>query len=454
MQDTGVEGMDRDRDEGLVELAPELVHKVALGGWLGVRDVAALSQTCRRMADILVWDEYGRDLHHALEGVMENVWERRWKAARYAVNRRWYGGDGGGLWKEVAEVVMGLDKISVEEEEELAGWENVLLAALSLPGAASECFEAWKSRKAGVHTSSLVLIAATLGSERVIDWVVERGGDLEARRSGATPLHVACRSGHFGVARRLVEGGADVMARTYGHASLLQSACQCDDVDLVRYVAGLGVFDVDGEDQYGYNPLRIACWKGKMNVVKLLVEEMGADVDVEGRSSKGPLYWACVNGNVEIVRMLVDLGSGSGAGKDGHVWLTGFVEAASQGHSDVVRELIERGVAVDGVDKYGDTALGMASQNGCVGVVKVLVGQGGADVDVVDRNGRTPLYWASRNGREKVVSVLLEAGADVEIADHDGVTAMGIALAEGFFGVVALLEEWAGAGVEGEGGSK
>ncbi len=93
-----VESSEHEQGVGLVEMAPELVHKVALSGWLTFEDVTALSQTCRRMKNIFVDDAYGRDIHYALKGVLENVRAKRWRSARFAVRRKWFvaGGGGGG----------------------------------------------------------------------------------------------------------------------------------------------------------------------------------------------------------------------------------------------------------------------------------------------------------------------------------------------------------------------
>ena len=79
-----IESMVESMEHGLVTLAPELVHKVALSGWLSVGEVVV------GWPSILVWDGYGRDLHMALQGVVENVKRRRWRSVKYAVNRRWY----------------------------------------------------------------------------------------------------------------------------------------------------------------------------------------------------------------------------------------------------------------------------------------------------------------------------------------------------------------------------
>ena len=437
---------------GLVEMAPELIHKVALSGYLTFSEVNALSQTCRRMKSIIVDDDYGRDIHYALKGVMENVKGKRWKAAEYAMSRRWYEGGEETLWREVAEVVVGggVEKIQLASEEDLTGWENVLLAGLALPGASGGLGMWGHMRYGWLNKTSVLHLAAWLGGERVVDWVVEQSGDLERKNERAlTPLFVACRAGRLGVVKRLVEAGADMMTMGEFEMSLAHGASQSGNVVLLRYVLELGVLDVEEVDSLGRTPLVVACECGYFDVVKMLVEEWSVGVDVkdeEGRNvARGPLSCACGGGNLEMVRLLVDAGSGSDVGKDeeGGVWVEGLVGAAKGGHVDVVVELIGMGVAVDAVDGADTTALCRASWNGHVDVVRVLL-EAGADVNKAAFMERTALHWACMGRKEEVVSVLLEAGADVGVVNCDGHKPVDVAKRNRWRKGVRVLKAWGG----------
>ena len=430
--------------DGLVGLAPELVHKVALSGWLAFEDVRALAMTCKRMKTMFVDDAYGRDIHYALKGVMENVRAKRWVPARYAVRRRWFVGEDGGeesVWKGVAAIVVEIRRM-VEGEEELGGWENVMMAALSLPGAKG-CLETWDAvRFGGTFKTSLLHAAANVGSERVVEWVVERVGDLGVQpRLCVAPLFAACMNGHLGVVKRLVEGGADVMMKNENSENVLHAACQRGHLELARYLAGLWVFDVEDKDGDGQTPLHAACVCGNLDVVKMLVEEIGADVDVDGRDPKGALFWACRSGNPGIVRLLVDAGAGSGIEKDQGVWVRGLEVAARTGHADVVRELLALGVGAERSDAFGNTVLILASRGGYADVVRVLVEEGGVDVNRPGGAGWTPLHDACGYGKEDVVRVLLELGADVGVRNEGGETGLDVARRCGFDNVVRLLED-------------
>ena len=432
----------------LTSLPPELIHAIALSGHLTPSDVSSLALTCTTMASILTHDGYAHTLHRALLGVLANVSARHWKAARYAATRRWFGcggEEGEEMWREVARKVVGVGRRNVlRNEDDLCGWENVILALLALDGA-----RGWAERWGFVlygseRKTSLLHVAANVGSERVASWVLERGGALELgdyRR--VTPLWEACLMGRLNVVRAMVDwGGTGVVEKERNlNKSVFVAACKSGHVELVRYLWGLSVFDVEGEDYDGETPLGVVCDHGHLGLVDVLVEEAGADVDVEGR--KGTLYRACYGGKAEVVRRMIELGSGLGVEKDeeGGVWVRGLMAAAEYGFVDVVRVLLEAGVGVDVVGREaGETALSLASAEGYLGVVRELVGQWGADVDKVGRRGRTPLLWACARANQDVVRVLVEeGGADVGIVDPDGETALDVALRKGLDGIIDII---------------
>ncbi|CAK8994192.1 unnamed protein product [Durusdinium trenchii] len=122
----------------------------------------------------------------------------------------------------------------------------------------------------------------------------------------------------------------------------------------------------------------------------------------------------------------------------------GLVLAASCGHLEVVRLLLEAGVDKDAADTDGWTALHIAAENGHSEVVRLLL-EAGADKDAADIhfNGWTALHFSARNGHLEVARLLLEARADKDAATADGLTALHIAAREGYSAlkVVRLLCE-------------
>ena len=405
------------------------------------------------MASILVWDGYGKDLHRALEGVMENVRGRRWRAARYAVGRRWFvdGEEEESVWIEVAKVALFERKRRFGKEEDMVGWESVMLETLSLPladgGEGGRWTFAAKFTNYSRSTTSLLHAAVTIGSEKVVEWVVENGGDLEVKDyRNRVPLWLATEVGCMGVVGALVEGGADVGVRNSLDRSLLFVACQRGRLDVVEYLLGVGEFDVDEEDMGGVTLLGAASQFGHMDIVKMLVEKEGAGVDVEGEKVKSPILLACEVGHTDVVTYLLGAGAWSRVDKteDGCLWVTALMAAVVRGFAGIVDVVLaETGVDADRKDEQGNTALIVATGIGYLAVVRVLL-ERGADVNlpVAAHKGKAPLHLACENRNPHLVGLLLDHGADpCGVVAADGNTPYDVAVEEGGDAIISMLEE-------------
>lgn len=92
------------------------------------------------------------------------------------------------------------------------------------------------------------------------------------------------------------------------------------------------------------------------------------------------------------------------------------MQAAINGHLNSVLLLLHHGARVDIQNCWGATALVVASQGGCFGVVHTLINHG-ANVNqggMEEVKTLTPLMAASQNGHLEVVRELLQAGANTE----------------------------------------
>lgn len=80
-------------------------------------------------------------------------------------------------------------------------------------------------------------------------------------------------------------------------------------------------------------------------------------------------------------------------------------------------------------DRYGQTAISWASENGHFDAVKLLLKRG-AKTDIPDTNGHTPLYWACRNEHYEIAEFLLSrirAVQEVLHRDPDGMCPLSFA---------------------------
>jgi len=116
-----------------------------------------------------------------------------------------------------------------------------------------------------------------------------------------------------------------------------------------------------------------------------------------------------------------------------------MVKAIVQGKPIEVKQLLDKGEAVD-AKQAGQTALHMASMNGKVDIISILIARG-AQVDAVDDQGITPLMLAAKDGQLDAVKALLAQGAKIEAQNKMGENALHIAGAHGKKDVVTELLE-------------
>jgi hypothetical protein len=86
---------------------------------------------------------------------------------------------------------------------------------------------------------------------------------------------------------------------------------------------------------------------------------------------------------------------------------TCFMIAASHGHLDTCRLLIDKGALIEEKDRHGLTPLHCAAQEGCIEIVRLLCDRG-ANIEARDNDGRTPLHLAAYYGHISVEKEIIE----------------------------------------------
>lgn len=106
-------------------------------------------------------------------------------------------------------------------------------------------------------------------------------------------------------------------------------------------------------------------------------------------------------------------------------------------------------VAADSVDEYGRSGIFMAAANGHTEIVKLLV-ESGAPATAKNAEGSTPLHWACLNGHVEIVGYLLDKGAKLSVCNKQGKTPFDEALLRNQKKVLDFLEERHDGGKEDE----
>ena len=92
--------------------------------------------------------------------------------------------------------------------------------------------------------------------------------------------------------------------------------------------------------------------------------------------------------------------------------MTALMAAASEGHAEIVRDLLNAGSNADTQDDEGRTALMLAVAGIRLGVVRTLLES--ADIEIRNDAGQTALLIAAATGHQLVTETLIEAGGGAE----------------------------------------
>jgi uncharacterized protein len=167
---------------------------------------------------------------------------------------------------------------------------------------------------------------------------------------------------------------------------------------------------------------------GDLGEVQQLVGQDPGLVNARDGRGMTPLMYASASGHLELVRWLLDKGVAiNERDDDGY---SALFLSCWEGQTAVVRLLLQRGADLAIADEEGFTPLMRAALEGFPEIVRLLLGDPRAGMSINHRDeqgGETVLWHACYMGRGGIVRALLESGADPRIADNEGITPMAIA---------------------------
>ena len=119
---------------------------------------------------------------------------------------------------------------------------------------------------------------------------------------------------------------------------------------------------------------------------------------------------------------------------------TALMIASENGHVGAMELLISKGSDINTKADHGCglTALMLASENGHINAIELLISKG-SDINIMSNCGLTALMFASKNGHVNAMELLIFKGSDVHSKDNGGRTALMFASKNGHVDDIELL---------------
>ena len=180
------------------------------------------------------------------------------------------------------------------------------------------------------------------------------------------------------------------------------TALKNDDSATIRQLLARG-FDANTLDPQGQHGLIIAIREPSPKAAHALIDAPKINLNAVNALGESPLMLAALKGQLEMADKMVK--KGADVNKTG--W-TPLHYAASNGHVEVIKLLLENHAYIDAESPNGSTPLMMASMYGNPEAVKLLIDEG-ADPMLKNQQGLTAQQFAQRGNRPDSAELLLKA---------------------------------------------
>jgi ankyrin repeat protein len=213
---------------------------------------------------------------------------------------------------------------------------------------------------------------------------------------------LAIRNNNLGMAKLLIENGADVNKENKSKETPITEAATLNKFHMVKLLIDAKA-DVNKQDK---SALTLAARKGYFEIAKLLIEN-GADINKRNECGITPIMEAARHGHINIVDLLLTRGAYTKVG----IQHTALECAAIGNHLEIIKLLILSGVGVDEEHKDGVTIAMKAASEGNLELMQLLL-ELGADISKVNKLGHTALSLAAKHNHFDIIMELFGRSGD------------------------------------------
>jgi ankyrin len=290
------------------------------------------------------------------------------------------------------------------------------------------------------------------GRIHIFEWIShEYNIDMstDSASGGATLLHVAAFGGYLHSLQHLINKyQCDINAIAYGLNGYtpLHYACKEGHFVIVSYLTSLPQCNVSAKTSNQSTVLHLTCESGSLLILKHLVDNHSHELDLCAFNDDGvaPIHLACQNGTLTIIQYIIEHSPKSLDLPDVNGY-TPLLTAAYYKHLQVIKYLNSQRCNISVLDGRGFNVLHVSAENGCLGIVKYLIEGDYCDPNITDYHNRSSLHIALINDQLAIVDYLMDSPnykkphVQFDLQDVDGNSPLHIACDVGQPNMVSIL---------------
>ena len=261
--------------------------------------------------------------------------------------------------------------------------------------------------------------------------------NLEAKdKAGWTPLHRAVFVGNLEILEELINQGADINSENnYKQTVLHISSSENPNKELIKYLLENKEIkqNLEAKDKDGCTALHRAAFAGNLEILEELIIQ-GADVNAENNDKQTVLHLALVSNkpNIDLVKYLLeDKEIKQRLEAKDKFGFTALHLASFYGSLEILKELIKQGADINAKNNDEETILHLAarSKKPNIDLVKYLLKNKDIKqkLEAKEKDGWAALHSAAFAGSLEILAELIKQGADINASNNDEETILHLA---------------------------
>ena len=176
-------------------------------------------------------------------------------------------------------------------------------------------------------------------------------------------------------------------------------ALQFDDLKVVSSLLNRG-FDPNTVNLDAEPALIASLREGSIKTFEVLVKHPKINLNIRNQHGESALMLACIKGHLPMARLLIKREADVN-----HPGWTALHYAASGGHTEIIRLLLDENAYIDAESPNGTTPLMMAARYGNSKAVQLLIEEG-SDIQLKNQLGLSAIDFAKQGNRPDSLSLL------------------------------------------------